>query len=88
MIIVPVEPTESSFSLDVMFKPLNKVYLLRKVNGNLPYFQQLSENFNFPPCFCYNWISFHVVFCGNFIGDFHGVSRALNNCFIYFLVLL
>ena len=54
MIIVPVEPTESSFSLDVMFKPLNKVYLLRKVTGNLPYFQQLSENFNIPPCFCYN----------------------------------
>ena len=64
----------TKYQHELSVKTLNKVYLLRKVNGDLPYFQQFRGNFIFPPCFCYNWISLLVVFCGNFIGDFLEVS--------------
>ena len=95
MLTVHVEPTEDSFSFDLMFrtvninqfgglakilcksqnistyyKTLSKVYLFRKVDSDLPYFQQLHGNFIFPPCLCYNWIFFQVVFCGIFFEDF------------------
>ena len=83
MLTVHVEPTEDSFSLDLMFRTVNinqfggleKYYanqkiLFRKVDSDLPYFQELHGNFIFPPCFWYNWIFFQVVFCGIFFEDF------------------